>query len=69
LTGGGETKRKKEEEANREQKECCQTCPKNTKFMRYEPCPSPPVLKAFKSKGRWIHGLGTLLQLLWKELN
>jgi hypothetical protein len=40
--------------------------------VRYEPCPSPPVLKAFKPKGRrklWMHGLGILLQLLRKELS
>jgi len=72
--GGGENQKrgrgrsKSEEEGEK----CCQTRPKNTKSMRYEPCPSPPVLKALQPKGRrklWMHGLGTLLQLLWKELS
>ena len=52
-----------------EGEKCCQTPPKNAKSVRYEPCLSPP--KILKSKGRrikiWMHGLGTLPQLLWKR--
>jgi len=74
LIGGRENQKrgKGRSKSGAEGEKCCQTRPKNTKSMRYEPRPSPPVLKALKPKGRrklWMHGLETLLHLLWKELN
>jgi hypothetical protein len=74
LTRGGEKskERKRKKQSGAEEEKCCQTPPTNAKSLRYEPCLSPPVLKVLKSKGRrklWMHGLGTLLQLLWKELS
>jgi len=44
-------RREREKGEFSEREKCCQTRPKNTKSVRYEPCLSPPVLKALKPKG------------------